>query len=245
MLEEETLEKIQKLQKAIDESEKIVFFGGAGVSTESGIPDFRGAHGLYTENLSAEEIISHDYFMENPEGFYEFYKSHMVFLDAEPNACHWKLAELEAAGKDVTVITQNIDGLHQKAGSKHVIELHGSVHRNRCLNCGKSFDAEYVMAQDGVPHCDRCGGLLKPDVVLYGEALDEDAISGAIEALEEADLLIVGGTSLRVYPAASFVDYFEGTKRFFINLGDNPLSGYTYIDAPIGEVFAEIEVRTK
>ena len=236
-------EKIEQLQKWIDEAKHIVFFGGAGVSTESGIPDFRSATGLYTNNLSAEEIVSHEYFFQDPDGFYDFYKNKMMYLDAKPNACHRKLAELEKHGKDITIVTQNIDGLHQMAGSSKVLELHGTIYKNRCLSCGKSFSAKYVKEAEGVPHCDDCGGLVKPEVVLYGEALDEEVINKTILALQQADLLIVGGTSLKVYPAASFIDFYQGQRKVFINLNDNPLRDYFYIDAKIGEVFSLIKTK--
>lgn len=236
-------EKIEQLQKWIDEAKHIVFFGGAGVSTESGIPDFRSATGLYTNNLSAEEIVSHEYFFQDPDGFYDFYKNKMMYLDAKPNACHRKLAELEKHGKDITIVTQNIDGLHQMAGSSKVLELHGTIYKNRCLSCGKSFSAKYVKEAEGVPHCDDCGGLVKPEVVLYGEALDEEVINKTILALQRADLLIVGGTSLKVYPAASFIDFYRGQRKVFINLNDNPLRDYFYIDAKIGEVFSLIKTK--
>lgn len=236
-------EKIEQLQKWIDEAKHIVFFGGAGVSTESGIPDFRSATGLYTNNLSAEEIVSHEYFFQDPDGFYDFYKNKMMYLDAKPNACHRKLAELEKHGKDITIVTQNIDGLHQMAGSSKVLELHGTIYKNRCLSCGKSFSAKYVKEAEGVPHCDDCGGLVKPEVVLYEEALDEEVISKTILALQRADLLIVGGTSLKVYPAASFIDFYQGQRKVFINLNDNPLRDYFYIDAKIGEVFSLIKTK--
>ncbi|MCI2068305.1 MAG: NAD-dependent protein deacylase [Bacilli bacterium] len=236
-------EKIEQLQKWIDEAKHIVFFGGAGVSTESGIPDFRSATGLYTNNLSAEEIVSHEYFFQDPDGFYDFYKNKMMYLDAKPNACHRKLAELEKHGKDITIVTQNIDGLHQMAGSSKVLELHGTIYKNRCLSCGKSFSAKYVKEAEGVPHCDDCGGLVKPEVVLYGEALDEEVINKTILALKQADLLIVGGTSLKVYPAASFIDFYQGQRKVFINLNDNPLRDYFYIDAKIGEVFSLIKTK--
>ena len=236
-------EKIEQLQKWIDEAKHIVFFGGAGVSTESGIPDFRSATGLYTNNLSAEEIVSHEYFFQDPDGFYDFYKNKMMYLDAKPNACHRKLAELEKHGKDITIVTQNIDGLHQMAGSSKVLELHGTIYKNRCLSCGKSFSAKYVKEAEGVPRCDDCGGLVKPEVVLYGEALDEEVINKTILALQQADLLIVGGTSLKVYPAASFIDFYQGQRKVFINLNDNPLRDYFYIDAKIGEVFSLIKTK--
>jgi len=230
---------IKLLNDYIKQATNIVFFGGAGVSTESNIPDFRSASGIFTNNLSAEEIVSSDYFYYHPKEFYEFYKNKMMYLDAKPNICHLKLAELEKI-KNLTIITQNIDGLHQMAGSKNVIELHGSIHRNHCLKCGKSFSSKYVKEYDGVPRCDKCGGLIKPDVVLYGEALDYKDITNAIKALQSADLLIVGGTSLKVYPANSFLSYYQGQRKVMINLKDNPTTDYLYIDEKIGVVFSQL-----
>ena len=205
------MNKREELQKMIDESNNIVFFGGAGVSTESNIPDFRSADGLYQEKYvyPPEQVVSHTFFMRKTELFYEFYKEKMMFLDAKPNKAHLKLAELEEAGKLKAVITQNIDGLHQMAGSKNVLELHGSIHRNYCMKCGKFYDAKYVKDADGIPKCD-CGGTLKPDVVLYEEGLDNATIQKSIRAIQEADMLIIGGTSLVVYPAAGLIDYFRG-----------------------------------
>ena len=210
--------EIAKLQEIIDDSENIVFFGGAGVSTESGIPDFRSADGIYHQQYrySPEQIVSHSFFVRNTEAFYEFYKDKMMFLEAKPNAAHLKLAQLEAEGKLKAVITQNIDGLHQAAGSKTVWELHGSIHRNYCQKCGKFYDASYVKHADGVPRCE-CGGLIKPDVVLYEEGLDPGVIDHSIRAIREADTLIIGGTSLVVYPAAGFIDYFRGKHLVVIN----------------------------
>lgn len=234
--------KINLLQKYIDEANDIVFFGGAGVSTESGIPDFRSANGIFTQNLSAEEIVSHTFFYYNTKEFYEFYKNKMMFLDALPNDCHKKLAELEQKGKNITIITQNIDGLHQLAGSKKVVELHGSIHRNYCLKCHTFYDAKFVKESAGIPTCPKCGGLIKPDVVLYEEALDENNIEWAIRALSKADLLIVAGTSLKVYPAANLIHFYNGTRKVNINLHDNPLdSEYLYIDSKVGEVFKKIK----
>ena len=210
--------EIAKLQEIIDDSENIVFFGGAGVSTESGIPDFRSADGIYHQQYrySPEQIVSHSFFVRNTEAFYEFYKDKMMFLEAKPNAAHLKLAQLEAEGKLKAVITQNIDGLHQAAGSKTVWELHGSIHRNYCQKCGKFYDASYVKHADGVPRCE-CGGLIKPDVVLYEEGLDPGVIDHSIRSIREADTLIIGGTSLVVYPAAGFIDYFRGKHLVVIN----------------------------
>lgn len=228
-----------RLQEIIDDSENIVFFGGAGVSTESGIPDFRSADGIYHQQYrySPEQIVSHSFFMRNTEAFYEFYKEKMMFLEAKPNAAHLKLAQLEAEGKLKAVITQNIDGLHQAAGSKNVWELHGSIHRNYCRKCGKLYDASYVKNADGVPRCE-CGGLIKPDVVLYEEGLDSGVIEHSIRAICEADTLIIGGTSLVVYPAAGFIDYFRGKHLVVINKSATAkeVRAELTIAAPIGEV---------
>ena len=206
------------LQSMIDESSRIVFFGGAGVSTESGIPDFRSADGLYSQKYRypPEQIISHSFFMRDPEEFYRFYRDRMIYPEAKPNAAHLKLAELERAGKLTAVITQNIDGLHSAAGSQNVIELHGSVHRNHCMKCGKPFGLEYILSVPGVPRC-NCGGIVKPDVVLYEEPLDEDCINRAINAISEADMLIIGGTSLAVQPAAGLIRFFNGRRLAVIN----------------------------
>lgn len=228
-----------RLQEIIDDSENIVFFGGAGVSTESGIPDFRSADGIYHQQYrySPEQIVSHSFFMRNTEAFYEFYKEKMMFLEAKPNAAHLKLAQLEAERKLKAVITQNIDGLHQAAGSKNVWELHGSIHRNYCRKCGKFYDASYVKNADGVPRCE-CGGLIKPDVVLYEEGLDSGVIEHSIRAICEADTLIIGGTSLVVYPAAGFIDYFRGKHLVVINKSATAkeVRAELTIAAPIGEV---------
>ena len=227
--------EIEKLQEIIDDSENIVFFGGAGVSTESNIPDFRSEDGLYQQKYkySPEQIVSHTFFMRNTEGFY----------DAKPNAAHKKLAELEQAGKLKAIITQNIDGLHQAAGSKKIYEIHGSIHRNYCQKCGKFYDAAYVKNSKGVPHCE-CGGVIKPDVVLYEESLDENMIDKSIRAISQADTLIIGGTSLVVYPAAGFVDYFRGKHLVVINKSDTAKSvrAELTITAPIGEVLSQITV---
>ena len=228
-----------RLQEIIDDSENIVFFGGAGVSTESGIPDFRSADGIYHQQYrySPEQIVSHSFFMRNTEAFYECCKEKMMFLEAKPNAAHLKLAQLEAEGKLKAVITQNIDGLHQAAGSKNVWELHGSIHRNYCRKCGKFYDASYVKNADGVPRCE-CGGLIKPDVVLYEEGLDSGVIEHSIRAICEADTLIIGGTSLVVYPAAGFIDYFRGKHLVVINKSATAkeVRAELTIAAPIGEV---------
>ena len=239
-------QEIGALQEIIDESKNIVFFGGAGVSTESGIPDFRSEDGLYHEKYSypPERIISHSFFLTNPEVFYRFYKEKMLCLDAEPNAAHRKLAELEQAGKLKAVVTQNIDGLHQKAGSKIVYELHGSIHRNYCLSCHKFYPAKFIKESDGVPHC-SCNGVIKPDVVLYEESLDSKTIEDAVTAITNADTLIIGGTSLVVYPAAGFIDYFRGKHLVLINKAETgrTVQADLAIRAPIGEVMAEIRVR--
>ena len=228
-----------RVQEIIDDSENIVFFGGAGLSTESGIPDFRSADGIYHQHYrySPEQIVSHSFFMRNTEAFYEFYKEKMMFLEAKPNAAHLKLAQLQAQGKFKAVITQNIDGLHQAAGSKNVWELHGSIHRNYCRKCGKFYDASYVKNADGVPRCE-CGGLIKPDVVLYEEGLDSGVIEHSIRAICEADTLIIGGTSLVVYPAAGFIDYFRGKHLVVINKSATAkeVRAELTIAAPIGEV---------
>ncbi len=239
-------EEVKKLQEIIDDSSNIVFFGGAGVSTESSIPDFRSADGLYHQQYkySPEQIVSHSFFMRNTEGFYEFYKEKMMFLDAEPNPAHLKLAELEEAGKLSAVITQNIDGLHQAAGSRNVLELHGSIHRNYCQKCGKFYDAAYVKNSEGIPVCE-CGGRIKPDVVLYEEGLDSHVIQESIQAISRADTLIIGGTSLIVYPAAGFIDYFRGKHLVVINKSATAreVGAELTIAAPIGEILGQIQVR--
>lgn len=239
------MEKLQELQRMIDESQKIVFFGGAGVSTESNIPDFRSSDGLYNETYQypPEQVVSHTFFMQKTEMFYDFYKNKMMFLDAKPNAAHKKLAEMEQAGKLTAVITQNIDGLHQMAGSKKVLELHGSIHRNYCQRCGKFYDVAYVKEADGIPRCE-CGGIIKPDVVLYEEGLDGATIQNSIRAISQADMLIIGGTSLVVYPAASFIDYFRGKYLVVINKSATPRDSQAAlcIQEPIGKVLAEIRI---
>ncbi len=238
-------QEIKKLQEIIDDSSRIVFFGGAGVSTESNIPDFRSADGLYQQNYkySPEQIVSHSFFMSNTEGFYEFYKDKMMFLDAKPNAAHRKLAELEEKGKLTAVITQNIDGLHQMAGSRNVLELHGSIHRNYCRKCGEFYEAYYVKSSEGVPRC-KCGGIIKPDVVLYEEGLDSGIMQKSILAISEADTLIIGGTSLVVYPAAGFIDYFRGKHLVVINKSATAreVGAELSIAAPIGEILGQIRV---
>ena len=237
------MEKLQELQRMIDESQRIVFFGGAGVSTESNIPDFRSSDGLYNEQYQypPEQVVSHTFFQKRTELFYDFYKNKMMFLDAKPNAAHKKLAELERAGKLKAVVTQNIDGLHQMAGSKCVLELHGSIHRNYCQRCGKFYDAKYIKESEGIPRCE-CGGIIKPDVVLYEEGLDERTIQNTVQAIAQADMLIIGGTSLVVYPAASFIDYFHGKYLVVINKSATPRDGQAdlCIQEPIGKVLGEI-----
>lgn len=208
---------IEKLKKAINESNKIVFFTGAGMSTDSGIPDFRSATGLYTNNLHAEEIISHHYFLENTKEFYEFYKNKMVFENALPNFGHNYISNLESKSKEITVVTQNIDGLHQLAGSTNVYELHGSIHRNYCMKCHTFYPLKKIIESDNVPICDKCGGIVKPDVVLYEEGLNSETIENAVKAISECELMIILGTSLNVYPAASFVRYFRGNYLAIIN----------------------------
>lgn len=215
-----TINSLNDLKTAIESARNIAVLSGAGISVPSGIPDFRSAHGLYSTRVgkySAEEIISHSFFMTNPKEFYDFYKSKMVWQNAKPNAMHRLLARLEKAGKISMVVTQNIDGLHQAAGSEKVCELHGSIWRNRCERCHKFFDLDYVMSKDGVPHCDECGGIVKPEVVLYEERLDERVLADAISAISNADMMIVIGTSLVVYPAAGLVQYFRGNTTALIN----------------------------
>lgn len=236
---------IQKLQELINDYDNIVFFGGAGVSTESGIPDFRSVDGLYNQQYDypPETILSHTFFMQKPEEFYRFYKAKMLCDTAQPNAAHRKLAELERAGKLKAVITQNIDNLHQMAGSRTVYELHGSVYRNYCMKCGKPYDFAYVKSSKGVPKC-QCGGMVKPDVVLYEEGLDNTTINNSVHAIAKADVLIIGGTSLAVYPAASLIDYYQGKHLVVINKAPTPRDRYAdlLIQEPIGEVFSQIQV---
>ena len=218
--------EVERLQELIDQYDNIVFFGGAGVSTESGIPDFRSQDGLYNQKYDypPETILSHTFFMGHPEEFYRFYQDKMLCDTAKPNAAHLKLAELEEAGKLKAVITQNIDNLHQMAGSKHVLELHGSVYRNYCMKCGKSYDAEYMLHAEGVPTC-SCGGRIKPDVVLYEDALNQQTLEDAVFYISHADVLIIGGTSLAVYPAAGLIDYYRGNKLVLINKSTTPMDG--------------------
>ena len=235
--------QIAALQEMIDKSRRIVFFGGAGVSTESGIPDFRSVDGLYHQKYAypPETILSHNFYEKHPEEFFRFYRDKLLKLDAQPNAAHKKLAELERAGKLTAVVTQNIDGLHQKAGSRTVYELHGSVLRNYCEKCGKFYDAEFMLHSEGVPRC-TCGGRIKPDVVLYEEGLDMDTVRGAVNAISEADMLIVGGTSLVVYPAAGLIQYYEGSRLVVINKTDLSAMADLTILGAIGEVLSQIKV---
>lgn len=258
------MKNIEQFLKMIDESDNIVFFGGAGVSTESGIPDFRSVDGLYNQKYDypPETILSHSFYVRKMEEFYRFYRDKMLCLDAKPNMTHRKLAELEAAGKLKAVITQNIDGLHQAAGSKRVLELHGSVHRNYCQTCGKEFDARYILDSTGkVPLCDICCGqskdlakdvkpdgrrvgLIKPDVVLYEEGLDSRTMQDAVYYIRHADVLVIGGTSLAVYPAAGLIDYYRGDKLVLINKSTTPMDARAdlLIQAGLGEVFSKITV---
>ena len=239
-------EQIQELQKIIDTYDNIVFFGGAGVSTESGIPDFRSVDGLYHQQYDypPETILSHSFYRSHPEEFFRFYRNKMLFPKAQPNAAHKKLAELERAGKVRAVITQNIDGLHQAAGSKEVLELHGSVHRNYCTKCKKFFPLSYIVESKGIPTCDECGAIIKPDVVLYEEGLDQSILTRSINHIAKADMLIIGGTSLAVYPAAGLIDYFHGKYLVVINMASTPRDSYAdiVINGKIGEVLSQIEV---
>ena len=234
--------EIGKLQKIIDESNNIVFFGGAGVSTESGIPDFRSQDGLYNQKYDypPETILSHSFYMRKPEEFYRFYRNKMLFPNAEPNRAHKALAKLEKMGKLKAVVTQNIDGLHQKAGSKEVLELHGSVLRNHCTRCGKFYGLDAILNSTGVPKC-TCGGTIKPDVVLYEEGLDSETIEKSVNYIANADVLIIGGTSLTVYPAAGLIDYYRGHKLILINKSVTPMDSRAdlVISGPIGEVLGD------
>lgn len=235
--------KIEQLRSWIAESKRMVFFGGAGVSTESGIPDFRSVDGLYHQKFDypPETIISHSFFLNNPEYFYRFYREKMLPLGFEPNVTHRVLARLEQEGHLAAVVTQNIDGLHQKAGSKAVFELHGSIYRNYCEKCGKFYPPEYIRDSDGIPRC-TCGGRIKPDVVLYEESLDQKVIEGAVRAIADADVLIVGGTSLTVYPAAGLIRYYRGNKLVLINRDETPYDGYANLifRDPIGKVLRAV-----
>ena len=236
--------QIEKLQEWVRESDNIVFFGGAGVSTESGIPDFRSVDGLYHQQYDypPETILSHTFYRQKPEEFYRFYRAKMLCLDAKPNAAHTKLAQWEQEGKLKAVVTQNIDGLHQAAGSKVVLELHGSVLRNYCERCGASYDAEYILQSEGVPAC-TCGGSIKPDVVLYEEGLDQKTLSDAVHYISGADVLIVGGTSLAVYPAAGLLDYYRGKKLVLVNKTPTPRDSIAdlIVQGSIGEIFSQMD----
>ena len=236
-----------QLQEIVDHSRHIVFFGGAGVSTESGIPDFRSAEGLYRQKqrIPPEEILSHRFFMAHPDEFYEFYRHHLLFPQAQPNAAHRKLAELERANRLEAIVTQNIDGLHQAAGSRRVLELHGSVHRNRCMRCGARFGLDAVLHASGVPHCPECGGVIKPEVVLYEEPLDEAVVNEAVAAIAAADTLLIAGTSLAVYPAAGLIRYFRGAHLVLINRDPTPADGAAelVLHAKVGEVLGAVAVR--
>lgn len=238
--------EIEKLQELIDGYDNIVFFGGAGVSTESGIPDFRSQDGLYNQKYDypPETILSHTFFMRHPEEFFKFYQDKMLCDTAKPNEAHKKLAQLESVGKLKAVITQNIDNLHQMAGSKNVLELHGSVYRNYCMKCGKFYDFAYMKGAKGVPKC-TCGGMIKPDVVLYEEGLDDQVIQKSVRAISQAQVLIIGGTSLAVYPAAGLIDYFNGEHLVVINRSSTPRDRYAdlLIKESIGRVFSQIQVR--
>ncbi len=240
------MNKVDQLTEWIEQSQRIVFFGGAGTSTESGIPDFRSAQGLYSESgqrgYSPEEMLSHRFFQQETELFYEFYRTRLLHPDAQPNPVHHALAELEQVGKLSAIITQNIDGLHQKAGSQRVLELHGSVHRNYCTTCGQKYSLEDVLAMEGVPRCPHDQGVIRPDVVLYGESLDSDVIGSAVAALGQADLLIIGGTSLTVYPAASFINYFRGNYTVLMNASATAHDRHAdlIITEPMGQIMEQI-----
>ena len=235
------MNELETLKSWVENSDNVVFFGGAGVSTESNVPDFRSADGLYNlkYDYPPETIISHSFYMRNPKEFYWFYKDRMLYPDAKPNPAHLALAKLEEEGRLKAVITQNIDGLHQAAGSKKVLELHGSVHRNYCTSCGKFYDMNAVLEQDGVPYC-SCGGRIKPDVVLYEESLDSDVIEESLRYISNADVLIIGGTSLTVYPAAGFIHYYNGKKLVLINKSATPMDRQAnlVINQPIGQVMS-------
>lgn len=236
--------QIEQLNEWIKGTDNIVFFGGAGVSTESGIPDFRSVDGLYNQQYDypPETILSHTFYRRNPAEFYRFYRAKMLCLDAKPNAAHLKLAQWEQEGKLKAVVTQNIDGLHQAAGSKKVLELHGSVLRNYCESCGKFYDAAYILQSEGVPACE-CGGSIKPDVVLYEEGLNQKTLADAIRSISEADVLIVGGTSLAVYPAAGLLDYYNGNKLVLVNKTPTPRDSIAdlVVQGSIGEIFSQLD----
>ncbi|MBO4988102.1 MAG: NAD-dependent protein deacylase [Lachnospiraceae bacterium] len=239
-------QEMKDLISVIRESNNIVFFGGAGVSTESNIPDFRSANGLWNEklqiNFTPEQLVSHTFFVKYPEEFFEFYKDKLIYPDAKPNAAHKALAKLEEMGKVKAVVTQNIDGLHQAAGSKVVYELHGSVLRNYCMECGAFYDEKFILVSEGIPTCPKCGGRVKPDVVLYEEGLDNNIIRGAVHAIANADTLIIGGTSLVVYPAAGLIDYFNGKNLVLINKSETSADRRAdiVIHEAIGEVFTQV-----
>jgi len=236
-------DKIKLLKQWVDESDNIVFFGGAGVSTESGIPDFRSVDGLYNLKYEypPETILSHSFFMRHTDKFFDFYRDKMIYKDARPNITHIKLAEMEKKGKLKAVVTQNIDGLHQMAGSRNVLELHGSIWRNYCMKCGKFYPLDKITQSDKIPHCD-CGGIIKPDVVLYEESLDDDVISKSIRFISNADMLIVGGTSLNVYPAAGLIRFYNGRKMVLINKSVTPYNSDAdlLIQTGLGDVFKEL-----
>lgn len=240
----ESQKKVEQLKQIVADSNNIVFFGGAGVSTESGIPDFRSVDGLYNQKYKypPEVMVSHSFFRQHTEEFFEFYKNKMIALDAKPNAAHKKLAQLEQDGKVKAVITQNIDGLHYAAGSKEVLELHGSVHRNYCEQCGKFYPVEYIVESKGVPRCEACGAIVKPDVVLYEEGLDYETMQKAVQYIRDAEVLIIGGTSLAVYPAAGFIDYFRGRHLVVINMDRTAKDVHAelLIQERIGEVFERL-----
>lgn len=239
---------IESLKELVAESGNIVFFGGAGVSTESGIPDFRSVDGLYNQTYQypPETILSHGFFMNNTEEFYHFYRNKMLYLEAKPNDAHITLAELEAEGKLKAVITQNIDGLHHLAGSKNVLELHGSVHRNYCMSCHQFYPIQAILESDGAPKC-SCGGTIKPDVVLYGEGLDSEVMNQSVAAITKADVLIIGGTSLGVYPAAGLIDYYRGKNLVLVNKSSTPMDSRAnlIIKESIGEVFKQLKPSEK
>ena len=241
------MSKINQLQEIIDSSDNIVFFGGAGVSTESGIPDFRSESGIFKSlekyGDTPENLVSHSYYLDHTEEFFDYYKENLIFRDAKPNPAHLKLAELEKAGKLKAVITQNIDGLHQKAGSENVLELHGSIHRNYCQICEKEYGLDYILESDGIPRCE-CGGIVKPDVVLYEEPLNNAILNFSVDYISRADTLIIGGTSLVVYPAAGLINYFHGSNLVLINKSETPYDGYAslVINDAIGETLSQIKI---
>lgn len=243
-------EEIRELVDIIKESNNIVFFGGAGVSTESNIPDFRSANGLWNEklqiNFTPEQLVSHTFFMKYPDDFFSFYKDKLIYPDAKPNAAHLALAKLEEMGKVKAIVTQNIDGLHQAAGSKVVYELHGSVLRNYCMECHAFYNEKFILQSEGIPTCPACGGRVKPDVVLYEEGLDTAIVQDAIRTIADAEIMIVGGTSLAVYPAAGLLDYFNGKALVLVNKGATPQdkNADVLIQKPIGEVFSKIKVNS-